>query len=403
MKKRMMLLTAGMVVSAGMAQNVFAEEETGGIKKIAEMIAEAQEITEGTMIYSVSMSLGSTEFSAGTTISMTPDSASMDMLYLSAPNDDGTFFDLVSEDVLRIFGTKAYLNTGLVDDIVSALSEEERIEEDTNTVQAVDSLTEDWIGLTGVKMQEEKAYSGWTQLFSGFAAAHDAGSYTINLGNEQISLVLERLDTQLEEGMFDDALPFDLDELLTPYVDAIIEGRKEADADIDAESASDEAADKKANANEEQNQMTDSNEERDQMIEGISGVVSSFVDSEAESFAAQFEDAVSKGLNVTASICVGKDGAAGTYAFEVTIEADIPQALQEEWGIEDLEPLVGETEGLTAEEDEPDVKNALFNFVVSIEPTEEPIEIDEPEDSILWLTDLLKEWAAQGLLADFND
>ena len=130
MKKRMMLLTAGMVVSASMAQNVFAEEETGGIKKIADMIEEAQEITEGTVMVSVTMSLGSTEFSTGTTISMTSDSASVDMLYLSAPNDDGTFFDLVSEDVLRVFGTKAYLNTGLVDDIVSALSEENRIEED---------------------------------------------------------------------------------------------------------------------------------------------------------------------------------------------------------------------------------------------------------------------------------
>ena len=397
MKKRMMLLTAGMVVSAGMAQNVFAEEETGGIKKIAEMISEAQEITEGTMIFSVSMSLGSTEFSAGTTISMTPDSASVDMLYLSAPNDDGTFFDLVSEDVLRIFGTKAYLNTGLVDDIISALSEEERIEEDENTVQAVDSLTEDWVGLNGVKMQEEKAYSGWTQLFSGFAAAHDAGSYTINLGNEQISLVLERLDEQIDEGMFEDALPFDLDALLTPYVDAVIEGQKNADAENASDGTlneeSNEASDETSNADEEQNQM----------IEEINSVVSSFVDSEAESFATQFEDVVSKGLNVTASICVGKDGAAGTYAFEVTIEADIPQELQEEWGIEELEPLVGETEGLTAEADEPDVKNALFSFVVSIEPTEEPIEIEEPEDSILWLTDLLKEWAAGGLLADLND
>ena len=380
MKKRMMLLAVGTVLFAGMAQNVFAEEETGGIKKIADMITEAQEINEGTMMFSVSMSLGSAEFSAGTTIRMTPDSASVDTLYLSAPNDDGTFFDLVSEDVLRIFGTKAYLNTGLVDDIVLALSEEERIEEDENTEQAVDSLTEDWIGLTGVAMQETPTYNGWTQLFSGFAAAHDAGSYTINLGNEQISQVLERLDAQVEEGMFEEALPFDLNAFLAPYVDAVAEGRKEAKLD----------------------EKVDEDEERNQMIDEISSEASSFLDSETEHFSTQFKDAVSKGLNANASICVGKDGAAGTYAFEVTIEADIPQILQKEWGIKDLEPLVGETEGMTAEEDEPDVKNVLFSFVVSVEPSEDPIEIEEPKDGVLWLTDLLKQWAAAGLFENLN-
>lgn len=383
MKKRMMLLTAGMVVSAGMAQNVFAEEETGGIKKIADMIEEAQEIIEGMVMVSVSMSLGSTEFSTGTTISMTPDSASVDMLYLSAPNDDGTFFDLVSEDVLRVFGTKAYLNTGLVDDIVSALSEENRIEEDENALQIIDSLTEDWIGLDGVKMDQDQAYGGWTQLFSGFAAAHDAGSYTINLENEQILQILERLDAQIEEGMFDNALPFDLDELLVPYVNAIIDGRKEA------------GLDKTSDADEE-------DEERKQMLDEFGTIVSVVADDETESFANQFSDAVQKGLEVSASICIGKDGAAGTYAFEVMIEAEIPKTLQDEWGIEELELLVGETEGLTAEADEPDIKNALFNFVVSIEPAEEPIEIEEPQDNILWMTDLLKEWAAGGLLEDLE-
>ncbi len=380
MKKRMMLLTAGMVVSAGMAQNVFAEEETGGIKKIADMIEEAQEITEGTVMVSVTMSLGSTEFSTGTTISMTSDSASVDMLYLSAPNDDGTFFDLVSEDVLRVFGTKAYLNTGLVDDIISALSEENRIEEDESALQIVDSLTENWIGLNGVKLDQEQAYGGWTQLFSGFAAAHDAGSYTINLGNEQILQVLERLDAQIEEGMFDNALVFDLDELLTPYVNAIIDGRKEAGLD----------------------ETSDADKERKQMLDEFGTMISDAADDETESFADQFSDAVKKGLEVSASICIGKDGAAGTYAFEVMIEAEIPKTLQDEWGIEELEPLVGETEGLTAEEDEPNIKNALFNFVVSVEPAEEPIEIEEPQDNILWMTDLLKEWAAQGLLENFE-
>ena len=59
---------------------------------------------------------------------MTPDSASVDMLYLSAPNGDGTFFDFVSEDVLRVFGTKAYLNTESVKEMISELTEENRIE-----------------------------------------------------------------------------------------------------------------------------------------------------------------------------------------------------------------------------------------------------------------------------------
>ena len=67
----------------------------------------------------------------------------------------------------------------------------------------------------------------------------------------------------------------------------------------------------------------------------------------------QFENAVSKGLEVNASICAGKDGAAGTYAFEVTIEAEISDKLQEEWGIEELSPVVGETEGLLTQTDEP--------------------------------------------------
>ena len=54
---------------------------------------------------------------------------------------------------------------------------------------------------------------------------------------------------------------------------------------------------------------------------------------------------------------------------------------------------------LLTQTDEPDIKNALFNFVVSVEPAEEPIEIEEPEDGILWMTDLLREWASQGLIS----
>ena len=351
MKKRMMLFAAGTVIFVSTAQNTFAEEETGGIRKIADMVTEARQIKEKTEMFSASMTLGDMEVSAGMTIRMTPDSASVDMLYLSAPNGDGTFFDFVSEDVLRVFGTKAYLNTESVKEMISELTEEDRIdeEENENVLQAADSLTEDWIGLVGASIGlDEFKYDDLIGVFSGLAAAHDAGSYTINLKNDQIGQLLERIDMQIEQGQLDKIFAIDWGPLLTPYVNAVIEGMKDA---------------------------------------------------EKIPLAVQFENAVSKGLEVNASICAGKDGAAGTYAFEVTIEAEIPDKLQEEWDIEDLSPVVGETEGLLTQTDETDIKNALFNFVVSIEPAEEPIEIEEPEDGILWMTDLLREWASQGLIS----
>lgn len=379
MKKRMMLFAAVAMILAGTAQNTFAEEETGGIRKIADMIAEARKITEGTEMFSASMTLGDTEVSAGMTIRMTPDSASVDMLYLSAPNGDGTFFDFVSEDVLRIFGTKAYLNTESIKEMISELTEENRIDEEKgeNVLQAADSLTEDWIGLVGHSMnQDDFTYDGWTWLFSGLAAAHDAGSYTINLKNDQIGQLLGRLDMQIEQGQLDKTFVIDWEPLLTPYVDAVIEGMKEADPE----------------------NAFDQDKKKKQIFDMLQTIFCPHEDYEKEPLAVQFENAVSKGLEVNASICAGKDGAAGTYAFEVTIEAEISDQLQKEWGIEELSSVVGETEGLLTQTDELDIKNALFSFVVSIEPAEEPIEIEEPEDGILWMTDLLREWAAQGLI-----
>lgn len=379
MKKRMMLFAAVAMILAGTAQNTFAEEETGGIRKIADMIAEARKITEGTEMFSASMTLGDTEVSAGMTIRMTPDSASVDMLYLSAPNGDGTFFDFVSEDVLRIFGTKAYLNTESIKEMISELTEENRIDEEKgeNVLQAADSLTEDWIGLVGHSMnQDDFTYDGWTWLFSGLAAAHDAGSYTINLKNDQIGQLLGRLDMQIEQGQLDKTFVIDWEPLLTPYVDAVIEGMKEADPE----------------------NAFDQDKKKKQIFDMLQTIFCPYEDDEKEPLAVQFENAVSKGLEVNASICAGKDGAAGTYAFEVTIEAEISDQLQKEWGIEELSSVVGETEGLLTQTDELDIKNALFSFVVSIEPAEEPIEIEEPGDGILWMTDLLREWAAQGLI-----
>lgn len=379
MKKRMMLFAAVAMILTSTAQNTFAEEETGGIRKIADMITEARRITEGTEMFSASMTLGDTEVSAGMTIRMTPDSASVDMLYLSAPNGDGTFFDFVSEDVLRIFGTKAYLNTESIKEMISELTEENRIDEEKgeNVLQAADSLTEDWIGLVGHSMnQDDFTYDGWTWLFSGLAAAHDAGSYTINLKNDQIGQLLGRLDMQTEQGQLDKTFVIDWEPLLTPYVDAVIEGMKEADPE----------------------NAFDQDKKKKQIFDMLQTIFCPDEDDEKEPLAVQFENAVSKGLEVNVSICAGKDGAAGTYAFEVTIEAEISDQLQKEWGIEELSKVVGETEGLLTQTDELDIKNALFNFVVSIEPAEEPIEIEEPEDGILWMTDLLREWAAQGLI-----
>lgn len=379
MKKRMMLFAAVAMILTSTAQNTFAEEETGGIRKIADMITEARKITEGTEMFSASMTLGDTEVSAGMTIRMTPDSASVDMLYLSAPNGDGTFFDFVSEDVLRIFGTKAYLNTESIKEMISELTEENRIDEEKgeNVLQAADSLTEDWIGLVGHSMnQDDFTYDGWTWLFSGLAAAHDAGSYTINLKNDQIGQLLGRLDMQTEQGQLDKTFVIDWEPLLTPYVDAVIEGMKEADPE----------------------NAFDQDKKKKQIFDMLQTIFCPDEDDEKEPLAVQFENAVSKGLEVNVSICAGKDGAAGTYAFEVTIEAEISDQLQKEWGIEELSKVVGETEGLLTQTDELDIKNALFNFVVSIEPAEEPIEIDEPGDGILWMTDLLREWAAQGLI-----
>ena len=379
MRKRMMLFATGTVIFVSAAQNTFAEEETGGIRKIADMVTEARRIKEGTEMFSVSMTLGDMEVSAGMTIRMTPDSASVDMLYLSAPNGDGTFFDFVSEDVLRVFGTKAYLNTESVKEMISELTEENRIdeEENENVLQAADSITEDWIGLVGSSIGlDEFKYDDFIGVFSGLAAAHDAGSYTINLKNDQIGQLLERIDMQIEQGQLDKTFVIDWEPLFTPYVDAVIEGMKEADPE----------------------NAFDQDKKKKQIFDTLQTTFCPHEDDEKEPLAVQFENAVSKGLEVNASICAGKDGAAGTYAFEVTIEAEISDKLQEKWGIEELSPVVGETEGLLTQTDEPDIKNALFSFVVSIEPAEEPIEIEEPGDGILWMTDLLREWAAQGLI-----
>lgn len=65
-------------------------------------------------------------------------------------------------------------------------------EENENVLQAADSITEDWIGLVGSSIGlDEFKYDDLIGVFSGLAAAHDAGSYTINLKNDQIGQLLE--------------------------------------------------------------------------------------------------------------------------------------------------------------------------------------------------------------------
>ena len=50
---------------------------------------------------------------------------------------------------------------------------------------------------------DEFKYDDWIGVFSGLAAAHDAGSYTINLKNDQIGQLLERFDIQIVQGQLD--------------------------------------------------------------------------------------------------------------------------------------------------------------------------------------------------------
>ena len=64
MRKRMMLFAAGTVIFVSAAQNTFAEEETGGIRKIADIVTEARCIKVVTELFAVSISLGDIEVSA---------------------------------------------------------------------------------------------------------------------------------------------------------------------------------------------------------------------------------------------------------------------------------------------------------------------------------------------------
>ena len=163
--------------------------------------------------------------------------------------------------------------------MISELTEENRIdeEENENVLQAADSITEDWIGLVGSSIGlDEFKYDDLIGVFSGLAAAHDAGSYTINLKNDQI---LERIDMQIEQGQLDKTFVIDWEPLLTPYVDAVIEGMKEADPE----------------------NAFDQDKKKKQIFDTLQTTFCPHEDDEKEPLAVQFENAVSKGLEVNAS------------------------------------------------------------------------------------------------------
>ena len=155
-------------------------------------------------------------------------------------------------------------------------------EKDENMLQAADSLTEDWIGLVGSSIGlDEFKYDDLIGVFSGLAAAHDAGSYTINLKNDQIGQLLERIDMQIEQGQLDKTFVIDWEPLLTPYVDAVIEGMKEADPE----------------------NAFDQDKKKKQIFDTLQTTFCPHEDYEKEPLAVQFENAVPKGLEVNASIC----------------------------------------------------------------------------------------------------
>lgn len=362
MKKRIALL-AGTAAILGMSQSAFPEE-TGGIQRFAELIEEAEQIREGTLVLSSSLTSGDEELSSGIAVSLTPEGSSVDMLYFSMPREDGTTFDLVTEDVLRIFGNTAYLNTELLEEAADALTEEDL---DTDSLSAEELPAEadvfssyEWVGLTGPDKKTVKFPENWTSLFSGLEIGRDAGSYQFHLDNEWIGRILTRLDQEIEAGTFEQTGGCELDDVLGRYADAVIAGMQSMDP---------------------QSVTKDQEEaihERFQI--GLKDLLQS--GAETPSLSETFEEAVSKGLVVSASVYAGKDGAAGTYAFELTIQADIPEELQKEWKLD------------YAEEE---IRSVMFSFLVSIEPTEEPAEIEEPEpDTVIWLEELLQSWAAEG-------
>ena len=78
------------------------------------------------------MTLGDMGRSAGMTILFMTYSASVEMLYLLHQMVMETSLYFVSEDVLRVFGTKAYLSTESVKEMISELTEENRIDEEEN-------------------------------------------------------------------------------------------------------------------------------------------------------------------------------------------------------------------------------------------------------------------------------
>lgn len=357
MKNRMVRILTAAALAVGMCQCVIAEE-SGGIQKLKDMWSETKDITESTMMLSVSFTMGEKEFSAGAVVRMASEDAVVDMIYLSIPDNEGMSYDLVSEEVLYICNDEICLNTDFIDDVMEMLSENDDFEDkDEEEAEAVDMLKADWISTKKPEKLLKLEYDVLTDLFHGFAAAHDAGSYTINLYTEDIEQVIERLDTQIVKDRFDNVLEFDIREFCMPYIEAIDSGK--------ARDSQTEKEQKESKADKEYNAIVKQIKER---LE------------DDYSMSEEVKKAVERGLEVYASICTGKDGAAGTYALEVTTDMHLTDDLRTEWKL--------------------DAANLQFNFVVSIEPAQEKIQIQEPSENIIDLETLLKELAEQGMFCD---
>lgn len=99
------------------------------------------------------------------------------------------------------------------------------------------------------------------------------------------------------------------------------------------------------------------------------------VDQGGDSLLQAFQEAVKQGLEVSGSVCIGKDTEAETYAFWMEVQLDIPRELEEQF---DILQILGEN----SEADKEDMRSVIFSCLLSIEPAEEPAEIRIPEEVI---------------------
>ena len=100
---------------------------------------------------------------------------------------------------------------------------------------------------------------------------------------------MERIDMQIEQGQLDKTFVIDWEPLLTPYVDAVIEGMKEADPE----------------------NAFDQDKKKKQIFDTLQTTFCPHEDYEKEPLAVQFENAVSKG-GCQGRVRDGQDQRSGT-------------------------------------------------------------------------------------------